>query len=285
MTGTFFPDRTANVVLCGPGAAAGLPERPWHLSSGDEGVALAEGWADFEEPEQTHRWYTGARQDGSTWLGSVLERREFDIPVLVHKTEKIGYARVQDAWRSDIDFDHQSRLYVISPHRGYWWVDLRQAEAPQIVHNHDPMLEQFKAYLMPAVVEDPHWYGIEQVFEYVNGQYVDDKVLHNEGDRPGYYTAVVKGPGMLQLPDGDGQNVVTLPLLYPGEIAYVNTHPDYRTIRAANGRNLFKELGMQRFRQPIPPRGSLDLSKLRFIDGNAESSAVLRIDPKSKRPW
>lgn len=282
---TFFPDRTAHVVLCGPGAAAGLPERVWHLSTGQEGVALGEGWADFEEPDQTHRWYTGARQDGSTWLGSVLERREFDIPVLVHRTQKVDYHTVADAWRSDVDFDYQSRLYVVTGHRGYWWVDLRQADKPQIVHQLDPALSEFVGYLLPVTVEDPHWYGIESTYGWVNGANLAGARLRNEGDRPAWYSAVVKGPGVLQLPDGDGVNTVTLPMLLAGEYALIDTHPDRRTIRSSYGRNLFKELGMQRFRCPIPPRSSLDLSRLRFLGGSADSSVVLRVDPRSKRPW
>lgn len=284
---TFFPGGTANVVLAGPGAEADLPERAWHLSEHwradwDEGVTLAPGWSGFVEPKGTHQWFKTARGDGAIWLGAVIEPREFSIPMYVHKTQGKPFHYVDDSVWQDIDYEFQSRLYVNTP-RGTRFVDLRLADEPNIVHEKDPAFDGFMPYLAPVVVERPWWMGMIEEHSWVNGK--RPRKLLNTGDRKAWPVHLAKGPGVFQIPDGNGEVVVTTPNLAAGEIALFDSDPSKKTALSNKRSRLYRDMGAQAFRYPVPGRRGLDMKKLRVIGGNQYSSLVSTIEPKSRRPW
>ncbi|OZF47574.1 hypothetical protein [Rhodococcus sp. 14-2470-1a] len=289
---TFFPDNTANVVLAGPGEAADLPERAWYLSEhhlvGREsgGVVLASGWADYTEPKGKHLWFETARGDGAIWLGAVIEPRRFSIPVLVHRTHgQYGkpFHQVEDSFWSDIWYEYQSRLYV-NTKRGVKFVDFRLDDAPAVVHDIDPEFEGFQPYLIPVVVEKTWWFGTPEEFAWRNGEPVEKKTLFNSGDRKQMPLLTLKGPGVFQIPDGVSTNVVTTPNLKAGEVVVM--HTDMSVKPKSNMRsNFYGDLGGQRFRSFVPGRRHMEMSRLKCIGGNAASSAVFTIHPKSRRPF
>ncbi|WP_009473878.1 hypothetical protein [Rhodococcus sp. JVH1] len=287
---TFFPDNTANVVLAGPGAAADLPERAWYLSEhhlvGRKscGVVLASGWADYTEPKANHLWFKTARGDGAFWLGAVTEPREFYLPIYVHKTLGQPFHEINDGIWSDIDYHSEARLHVNST-RGTRFVDFRLADQPKVSMEFDPAFDGFQPYLVPVICGRPWWYGPEDVFEWVNGQPVEGRKLRNSGDQKGEPAWTIQGPGAFQIPDGQGDTVVTTPNLYPGEIARIHTARSKYIAKSNMRPNLYRDMGAQRFRYPVPGRKSVDMSKLRVIGGNEYSSAVCTIHPKSRRPW
>lgn len=284
---TFFPDDTACVTLAGPGAAQDLPERVWHMTEHyrpdwDEGVALATGWSDFVEPKANHLWFKSARGDGAIWLGSVVEPREFSLPVYVHRTHGRKFHYVNDSFWSDIDYDFQSRLFVNTP-RGIKFTDVRLASQPNIVHEQDPEFQGLMPYLVPVVAERPWWFGMPEEVKWVNGQRT--RRIHNTGDRKAWPTWLCKGPGVFQIPDGNGEIVVTTPNLAAGEIALFESDPSKKIARSNKRTRLYRDMGSQQFRFPVPGRKSLDMKKLRVIGGNQYSSIVCTIEPKSRRPW
>lgn len=285
---TFFPDNTANVVLAGPGKAENLPDRAWHLSEhhlvGRQGcgVVLATGWADYQEPKGIHQWFKSARGDGAVWLGSVIEPREFFLPVYVHKTQGRPFHSVNDGFWSDIDYHFESRLFV-NTREGTRYLDVRLADQPRITDVFDPAFDQFVPYLVPVIAGRPWWMGLEAVCEWRNGQSTERLTLKNNGDRKGYPIWTVQGPGVFQIPDGD--KVVTTPNLEVGEVARIHTDRSTpRPMRSNKRPFLYRDFGGQKFRGFIPGRAEMSMKKLAVIGGNAQSSAVATLTPMSRRP-
>lgn len=285
---TFFPDETANLVICGPGETEGRPERAWHISDmrlrRSEGVAHAAGWGDMRESRATHQWFTTARGDGARWLGAVVDPHTFELPLAVHAGDR-PMAVVEDSFWSDVDYDFQSRLYVNTKFAGTRWVDFRQSEPAQPLDpdlfEFDRELEDHLAYLLPVVAENPYWQGFEVAVEWRPGQKPQD--ITNPGDRPAYIEWTLSGPGVFRLPDGD--RVVTTPLIMPGEVARVLTSPSHRTAKSNRRPNLIRDFGGQRFRSAVPPRRSMSLAGLTAIGAASSTSAVAMIRPKYRRPW
>lgn len=274
-----FRDGRAQVVLCGPG-----PQGPvWNLTDGEDGVLLLEGWSNIYDPPTRHIFNQGARQDGATWLGAVVEPRKFELPVHVSQTRMRGWRSVNDAFFESVVFEELSRIYVLTEFSGYWWLDFRKDDTEEAIYTKDPGLRGFQSYRIPVVAENPWWRGMEEEVAWRNGQPAPK--IWNRGNRPAWYQMIVKGPGVLQVPDGDGR-ILTLPKLKPGQVLRVDTDPDKRTIVAVNlEENLFRAMGANRFRAPIPKRTLFDLAGIRFIDGNADSSVVIRVEPKNRGPW
>ncbi|NHP18101.1 hypothetical protein G8767_31690 [Rhodococcus sp. IC4_135] len=285
---TFFPDNTANVVLAGPGRAENLPDRAWHLSEhhlvGRQGcgVVLATGWADYQEPKGIHQWFKSARGDGAVWLGSVIEPREFFLPVYVHKTQGRPFHSVNDGFWSDIDYHFESRLFV-NTREGTRYLDVRLADQPRITDVFDPAFDEFVPYLVPVIAGRPWWMGLEAVCEWKNGQSTERLKLKNNGDRKGHPIWTVQGPGVFQIPDGD--KVVTTPNLEVGEVARIHTDRSTpRPMRSNKRPFLYRDFGGQKFRGFIPGRAEMSMKKLAVIGGNAQSSAVATLTPMSRRP-
>lgn len=285
---TFFPQGTANVVLAGPGRAENLPERAWHLSEhhlvGREGcgAVLAPGWADYQEPKALHQWFKSARGDGAEWLGAVVEPREFFLPVYVHKLQGRPFQAVNDGFWSDIDYHFESRLFV-NTKVGTRYLDVRLADQPRITDNFDPEFDGFTPYLVPLIAGRPWWMGLEEVCEWKIGESTEKLALKNSGDRKGYPIWTIKGPGVFQIPDGD--TVVTTPNLYVGEVARVHTNRSTpRPMRSNMRPFLYRDFGGQQFRHFIPGRTEMSLKKLAVIGGSAQSSAVVTLQPMSRRP-
>ncbi|WP_280429737.1 hypothetical protein [Nocardia brasiliensis] len=274
-----FRNGRAQVVLCGPGAQGPV----WNMTDGDEGVLLLEGWSNIYDPPTTNLFRQGARQEGATWLGAVVEPRKFELPVHVSQTKMLGWRSVNDAFFESLVFEERSRIYVITEFSGYWWLDIRKDDVEEAVYTKDPALRGAQLYRIPVVAEYPWWRGMDEEVLWLNGKPAPK--IRNRGNRPAWYKLVVKGPGVLQIPDGDGR-MVTLPKLKAGQILRVDTDPDQRTIIAVNPEeNLFRAMGANRFRKPIAKRSLFDLAGIRFIEGNADSSVVIRIEPKNRGPW
>ncbi|WP_139811897.1 hypothetical protein [Prescottella equi] len=277
--GELFRDGRAHVIWCGPEGHGPV----WDLTAADGGIQVLEGWANTYGPPGQNLFSKGARQEGATWLGSVVDPSKFEMPVHISKTATVGFRSLSESFLEGIDFDVQSRIYVLTRESGWWWLDVRLDDTPEIVYPKDGGLLGFQAYNLPLIAEYPWWSGLERTVTWVNGE--KPVKLRNPGNRPAFYTAVVKGPGSLRIPDGDGR-LVTLPKLKPGQVLRLDTDPDHRTLVVENpAENLFKDMDPRRFRVPVARNSVFDLSGMQFIDGTAESSVVVRIDPKNRGPW
>ncbi|QDQ97986.1 hypothetical protein [Tomitella fengzijianii] len=282
--GTFFPGGRAQIILTGPGAPAGLPERAWHLSTGAQGVVHADGWGDIDTPPTKNVWWQSAGRPGAKWLGAVVSPREFDLPIHIADTDRADWPTVYARLMQDIDHEHPARLHIVTP-AGYTMLDVRLGDGG-ISHEyvHDPALEGIETFAVPLVAEQPYYTGIEDTHTWTPGR--TPRPVRNRGDRPAWPVYIVKGPGMPQLPDGNGHNTVTLPAaLEEGQVARVNTDPDERRVVVNDGEKLWPLVGPQRFRHPVPAGGMLKLGNLRMHGATDASSITAIITPRWRTPW
>ncbi|MEJ6019880.1 hypothetical protein [Corynebacterium sp. H113] len=316
-----FPDGAANVVLAGPGAAANLPERAWHLSdwptaqSNEQGVAVAEGWADFQEPTVSHQWFSPAQMHGAMWLGAVAEPRRFQLPVTMHATRTKSFEVVRDEFFSDIDFHTPSRLYINSP-SGTVWLDVRMEDKPVVADvRYDDAISQEQDYLIPLVSEQSHYAAPEVVRTWVEGRGWDPSPeLWNFGDLPEWPVWTLRGPGVFTIPDiapkdfkglegwvldllpewlkdllrmgqilVDGQTTV---VLFPGETMVLTGDPMQRLAVSDMRENAHRWLGGQRPLYQVLPHQYWRVDKLRVEGGiPGVTSAVVQLQPRRRRPW
>lgn len=282
--GTFFPGGRAQIVLTGPGAPAGLPERAWHLSTGDEGVVHAEGWADIDTPPTTNIWWSSPNKEGATWLGAITDPREFDLPIHIADTDRHEWTTVYARIMADLDTEHPARLHIIT-RAGYLALDVRLGDGG-ISHEYanDPSLEGIETFSIPLVAEQPHYEGIEETFSWTPGK--TPTAIRNRGDRPAWPVWIVKGPGIATIPDGDGKNTITLPVeLEDDQIARVNTDPNDRRMVVNDGAKMWPLIGPQRFRHQVPAHGDLNLEQIRMHNSDEPSSITCIITPRWRTPW
>lgn len=280
---TFFPEGRAQVVITGPGAAAGLPERAWHLSTGDEGVIHAEGWADIDTPPTKNIWWTSPNRPGARWLGAATEPREFDIPIHIIGSYRADWKTVYARLMADLTSKHPARLHIVD-RAGYTMLDFRLGDGG-ITHEYvnDPALDEAETFTIPAVAEQPYYHGIEETWTWRPGR--APRRVVNRGDQPAWPVWIVKGPGIARLPDGNGTDTVTLHELDEGQVARINTHPDDRRMVVNDGEKMWPLLGPQRFRHPVPGGKTLDTGKLRIHNSDDPTSATVIITPKWTTPW
>lgn len=319
--GEMFPSGSANVVLAGPGRVAHLPERAWHLSdwptqaSNQEGAVLAAGWADFQEPEVTHQFFNPAQYDGAVWLGAVADPRAFSLPVMLHRTATKSLERVRDDFFDDLGHHQPARLYVNSP-SGTTWLDIRMNGRPEVGETRwDEAIAQEQDYLIPVVSEQGHFQGTEVARTWVDEQgWQPGPELWNYGDLPEWPVWTLRGPGVFTIPDiaprvfegleafvmelipdwikdllrqggllRDNQTTV---VLLPGETMVITGDPNRKLAVSDKRDNAHRLLGGQRPLYQVMPHERWDCSGLRVVGGRpGVTSAVVRIDPRRRRPW
>lgn len=321
MRGRMFPDGAANVVLAGPGAAAGLLERAWHLSdwpskmANEQGVAISEGWADFQEPTVTHQWFAPAQAHGAIWLGAVADPRRFQLPITMHATRQKAFEIVRDEFFTDLNFTTTSRLYVNSP-SGTVWLDIR-LDGPPVVGDvrHDDAIVQEQDYLLPIVSEQAFYQAPEVARTWVLGKgWSPSPELWNFGDVPEWPVWTLRGPGVFTIPDiapkdfgavegwlldlvpswmkdmlRMGQILVdkqTTVMLLPGETMVLTGDPARRLAVSDKRKDAHRWLGGQRPLYQVMPHTRWDVSGLRVVGGKpGVTSAVVQIEPRRRRPW
>ncbi|MBM4637812.1 hypothetical protein GS451_07130 [Rhodococcus hoagii] len=72
----------------------------------------------------------------------------------------MGFRSLSESFLEGIDFDVQSRIYVLTRESGWWWLDVRLDDTPEIVYPKDGGLLDFQAYNLPLIAEYPWWSGL-----------------------------------------------------------------------------------------------------------------------------
>lgn len=319
--GKVFPGGSPNVVLAGPGEAAGLPQRAWHLSdwpsalANREGVALAAGWEDFQEPTVNHQWFAPAQGHGATWQGYNAGPRRFMLPVTMHATRDRAFEVVREQFFEDLGHETPARLYVNSP-TGTVWLDIRMDDEPPVLGDtrHSEVLGQEQDYLIPVVSEQSHWQGLEVARTWVDGQGWDNAELWNFGDLPEWPVWTLRGPGVFTIPDiapthleglegfvisllpdwlvdllrqgglvRDGQTTI---VLLPGETMVLTGNPNRRLAVSDKRPNAHRLFGGQRPLFQVLPHRRWNVDGLRVVGGEpGVTSAVVQIELRRRNPW
>jgi hypothetical protein len=285
---SFFPGGSANVTLTGPGMAAGLPTRVWHLSdwsaasANREGAVLASGWADFEEPDIVHRWFESAQVDGATWLGAVGQKTEFSLPVHLNRTPTTSFERIRDRFFDDLTPWHTSRLTVNSP-RGVRFKDVRLGGKPEVQQTDIAAeVRQRQSYLVPVVAGQAFWQGLQVRRVWADGRWDRTAGIANHGDVPAHIDWVLRGPALFKVPDGDSLVVINVE---DGETVRLTTDRSARHVVSDKRPDIHRVMGGQRLRFPLAPRESRSVQDIVVVNAGADASAVVSIRPQFRRPF
>lgn len=289
--GKLFPGGSANVTIAGPGPVAGMPQRAWHLSdwasseANAEGVALAAGWTDFQEPTVQHQWFFPAQEHGAVWLGSIADPRRFQIPIIMHRTSEVGFERVRESFFADLTHETDPATLLISSPSGTVWLDIRMDGMPVLAEERwSDSITQEQHYLLPVVSEQSHWQALEVARQWVHTRGWDpSSEIWNWGDLSEWPLWVLRGPGVFSLPDLDASVIVTV---QEGETMTITGDPNLPLAVSDRREAAHRLLGGQRPRRRIAPHERWDLGDIRVVGGTpGVTSAVVRIDPRRRRPW
>ena len=180
---------------------------------------------------------SGAREDGVTNMGSVLEPIQIEMKVLVTGKEPgmtpaqaIARKReVQRAWIASWAADQVGELSWTTPTMGKWWGMARWMKAanddvPNSVNATQkfPWTARIDAGVWQSTPTTSQWPPTPLVVDSGSGWLP----LTNRGDRDAWWSLLVYGPGTFSFSNGPGStSMITYGPLYEGQVVLLNAHP------------------------------------------------------------
>lgn len=180
---------------------------------------------------------SGAREDGVTNMGSVLDPIQIEAKLLITGREPgmtpqqaIERKRaVQRAWMDAWASDQVGELSWTTPLMGKWWGSARWMKAanddiPNGVNATQkfPWTARIDAGVWQSTPSTSQWPPTPLVTSSGSGWLP----LTNRGDRDGWWSALVYGPGTFSFSNGPGSTtMVTYGPLLDGQVVLLNSHP------------------------------------------------------------
>ncbi|MEV0294534.1 phage tail protein [Nocardia sp. NPDC050710] len=277
--------------------------RVWHLSGangGREGVRLSKQTGNMFAPVNL-LISEGARQDGATFLRSVRSKKEWDFVVLISAAAKNGgsntvrdFYAVHDAWFRGWSTDKPVTVGYYTRHQGWRFQQAQVDAAPEAVGDVDPARNALAIYKMSAVAMDPLERHFEETSVWTNTNGFGEGTVRarNAADQPAWPRYTMNGPGRWSILDpvgGELPRMVQTPMLTAGQTLRIDTHPRHRTARLYSSVNstpvnVWPQLAGRRWMASLPPWSSTDIT-VRVEGGNAQSSLIVAVTPRSSRPF
>ncbi|MFI5781100.1 phage tail protein [Nocardia sp. NPDC051570] len=278
--------------------------RVWHISganAGREGVRLSKQSGYMFAPVQL-LVSEGARQDGATFLRSVRSKKAWDFVAVISGGAKTGavdpipdFYAVHDAWFRGWSTDIPVTVGTFTRHQGWRFQRAQLEAAPEPIGDVDPARNAVVLYKMSAAAMDPLEHHFEETFVWTNTAGRDQGIVRarNAADQPAWPRYTMNGPGQWEIQDPVGgatpRPPVQTPRLGPGETLRIDTHPRHRTARlytddGSEPRNVWGQLAGRRWLAALPPWSSTDLT-VKVDGGNARSSVIVSVTPRSSRPF
>lgn len=235
--------------------------RSFHLSGpmvGQEGVRLLPGPTGLDGAPTQLLWREGARQEGATYTGAVVSKREIDIEVDVWGATVRQFRERNQAWMAALSYRERGWLMTWNTFNGWRYLRVRLAEPPEGRARHDPALLRSNQYAITLAADEPYWLGLQEKSLWTNksGSGAGSLIVRNPGGLPAYPSFVVAGPGKPWIQDGPEGPRIHMPQMSPGEWWYIDTHPRTIDIVSTKNTNPMALMKGKRFRGIYPAHTS-----------------------------
>nr|WP_296763798.1 hypothetical protein [Rhodococcus sp. (in: high G+C Gram-positive bacteria)] len=290
----FLTDDRTKIVYFGAPHKDGSRNR-FHLAGhgmGKEGVLLGVDPSELEFPPEEILWSEGARQDGASYLDTIISKRELDLKFLISGPDKREFRRRRELWFRSWSASTPGQLGCYTRYNGWRWLGVQRSGPPQPLWGKDPALIRAADYDMDLVAADPLWHSFQEKYLWVNeGLTGRGKLkIRNASDYKVFPQYYMPGPGTYSIQDGDGGDLITFPKLVAGETLSIDTHPRRpfaRIFQTGTGivtRNALKEMRGRRLRQPMDEWSTTELD-VTVTGGNYASAIYSVAAPRFASPW
>lgn len=180
---------------------------------------------------------SGAREDGVTNMGSVLDPIQLEMKVLITGKEpgmsqRQAVARkreVQRAWIAAWAADQVGEFSWTTPTLGKWWGEARwmKASNDDIPNN----INATQKFPWTARIDKGTWQSTPSVSQWPPTPLVTDSgsgwlPLTNRGDRDAWWSLLCYGPGTFSFSNGPANTtMITYGPLLDGQVVLLNAHP------------------------------------------------------------
>ncbi|ANA86545.1 minor tail protein [Gordonia phage Lozinak] len=267
----------------------------WHLSGfgqGREGATLG------VEPDNLYMidtellWTEGARQDGSSYEGTVISRREIDFEVQIKSSTVRGFHAINDKWWRGWSARTPGTLAFYTREMGWRWTRVRLAGNVEPKWGKDPALIRACDYDMTIAADDAMFRSAME-FGYwrnVGGTGQGSILLKNTADHIAFPEYVMPGPGTYSIQDGPDGDMIPLTPIRAGQTLKLKTHREKLSLRlydsttGIDGRTAWRGWGTKRFENHLEPH-SINRIKVSVTGGTPNSQVMAQVFPRHYRPF
>lgn len=274
----------------------GVDGSVWTLSGsgrGRQGVDLGVDPSGLWSPPVTTIWTGSAFQEGATYGGKRVQKRDIVFSVNITETSDRSWEEVNSDWHRAWSFDEDCALVITTPISGSRELRLRLSEEIKEEWRKDPRLQASSKALMTCVAGFPWWTGHPEVSTGTavgaNGTLRFD--VFNPTDQKSWLQWVIEGPGIWSLPDyswADDEHAfrgIQMPSIVSGETVTVDSHPLEETAISNLNPNYWARMGIMRFLYPVPPHTPLTTVNVHYSQSQAGASVMLRQPRHWARPF
>ncbi|AOE43719.1 minor tail protein [Gordonia phage Bantam] len=286
----FLKDQRTKVIYYG------IDGSVWHLSGygqGAEGATLGVEPDKFYMADMENLYVEGARQDGASYQGTNLPRREIDVEIQIAGKTVREFMSRNDRWWRAWSTRKAGVLAVFTPATGWRWIKVRLGGNVDTKWGKDPSLIKASDYDMTMAADDPLWRSFKHKAHWKNNGGTGSGIiqLRNWADHDAYPEYVMPGPGIYSIQDGPGGEMIKLPYIGFGQTLRLDTHPlrlilrMYDNTTGPDGRSFWRQMdNARRFRGSFEPWSEGDIRVA--VDGGTTESQVFGIlSPRFLRPF
>lgn len=286
---TFLRDRRTKVIWYD------INGRVWHLSGymqGFEGATLGIEPSKMYMADADLLYTEGARQDGASYNGNVISRREIDWEIQIAGRTIREYHLINTKWWEGWSMDKTGVLAFFTRENGWRWASARLVGNVEPKWNKDPALIKACDYDMTISVDSSLFDG-RQEFGYwknVSGSGNGRLTISNPGDQKVSVTYTMPGPGTYSIQDGPGGTMIPLTPIKAGQTLKVWSHNEKLICRVydpgtgIDGRTAWTGYGSKRFRAMLEPR-TVNEIKVSVTGGTVNSQVYATLTPRYFKPF
>lgn len=286
----FFSDRRTKIIWKDANGHV------WHLSGygqGREGAELSPEPSGMYQLDMEMLWTESARQDGASYEGHVIQRREIDWGISIAGSNIRDYHLINNKWWDGWDPDNPGVLMFFTPETGWRWAEARYVGNVEPKWGKDPALIKACDYDMTLSIDGSVYTSAKEFGHWRNtaggASGSGHLIIQNPGHQTVFPTYTMPGPGTYSISDGEGGEMIPLPKVKAGQTLKVYTHNKnlvcriYDPTTGLDGRTAWTGFGTKRFRTGLGK--GIHKIKVSVTGGNVNSQVFAELKPRYFRPF